>query len=163
MEFFWSPSAFVLSICPNVFFSKFRLQGHLRVYVSDHDTAPPEEQLIRTNQTNILIRSLTLKKNKCDFKNPRWHKFLYMNFVFLITSSTRYRASEKDLDGRSKRAVARSQSSSRHGTVKLYIILCFVGAAVEMSEKKRVLKLEKWPRERKREEMGFTTTRENGG
>lgn len=36
----------------------------MRVYICDHDTSPSEEQLIKTNQTNILIRSLTLKKQK---------------------------------------------------------------------------------------------------
>ncbi|KAL2634441.1 hypothetical protein R1flu_005920 [Riccia fluitans] len=41
-------------------------QGGLRVYVCDHDTAPPEEQLIKTDTTNILIRYLTLKKGRVD-------------------------------------------------------------------------------------------------
>ncbi|XP_010250743.1 PREDICTED: uncharacterized protein LOC104592902 [Nelumbo nucifera] len=40
--------------------------GGMRVYVCDHDTSPPEDQLIKTNQMNILIRSLTLKKQKSD-------------------------------------------------------------------------------------------------
>ncbi|XP_068665118.1 protein LOWER TEMPERATURE 1-like [Aristolochia californica] len=40
--------------------------GGMRVYICDHDTSPPVEQLIKTNQTNILIRSLTLKKQKVD-------------------------------------------------------------------------------------------------
>ncbi|OVA17509.1 SAP domain [Macleaya cordata] len=40
--------------------------GGMRVYVCDHDTSPPEDQVISTNQTNILIRSLTLKKQKSD-------------------------------------------------------------------------------------------------
>lgn len=40
----------------------------LRVYICDHDTAPPEDQLIRTDPTNILIRSLTLKKAKAEPK-----------------------------------------------------------------------------------------------
>ncbi|KAF8050321.1 hypothetical protein N665_1996s0007 [Sinapis alba] len=38
--------------------------GSLRVYVCEHDTSPPEGQLIKTNQQNILIRSLLLKKQK---------------------------------------------------------------------------------------------------
>ncbi|ERN09965.1 hypothetical protein AMTR_s00013p00205570 [Amborella trichopoda] len=42
--------------------------GSMRVYICDHDTSPPEEQLIKTNQTNILIRSLTLKKQKGESK-----------------------------------------------------------------------------------------------
>ncbi|XP_042500904.1 uncharacterized protein LOC122078824 [Macadamia integrifolia] len=40
--------------------------GGVRVYICEHDTSPSEEQLIKTNQTNILIRSLTLKKQKND-------------------------------------------------------------------------------------------------
>eukprot|EP00249_Psilotum_nudum_P011209 c23029_g1_i1 orf=198-692(+) len=40
--------------------------GALRVYICDHDTSPPDEQLIKTDPTNILIRSLTLKKAKRD-------------------------------------------------------------------------------------------------
>eukprot|EP00897_Mesotaenium_endlicherianum_P009533 jgi/Mesen1/8608/ME000050S08025 len=34
----------------------------LPVYICDHDTAPPEDQVIKTDATNILIRALTLKK-----------------------------------------------------------------------------------------------------
>ncbi|BBN06787.1 hypothetical protein MPTK1_3g23880 [Marchantia polymorpha subsp. ruderalis] len=41
-------------------------QGGLRVYICDHETAPPEEQLIKTDSTNILIRYLTLKKTKVE-------------------------------------------------------------------------------------------------
>lgn len=40
--------------------------GGMRVYVCDHDTSPPEGQHIKTNQQNILIRSLTLKKQRGD-------------------------------------------------------------------------------------------------
>eukprot|EP00232_Nephroselmis_pyriformis_P004164 CAMPEP_0182912388 /NCGR_PEP_ID=MMETSP0034_2-20130328/37489_1 /TAXON_ID=156128 /ORGANISM="Nephroselmis pyriformis, Strain CCMP717" /LENGTH=104 /DNA_ID=CAMNT_0025049057 /DNA_START=55 /DNA_END=365 /DNA_ORIENTATION=+ len=35
-----------------------------KTYVCDHQTEPPEDQRISTDQTNILIRALTLKKNK---------------------------------------------------------------------------------------------------
>lgn len=42
--------------------------GGLRVYICDHDTAPPENQVIKTDSTNILIRSLTLNKSKGDSK-----------------------------------------------------------------------------------------------
>ncbi|VVB17877.1 unnamed protein product [Arabis nemorensis] len=38
--------------------------GSLRVYICEHDTSPPEGQHIKTNQQNILIRSLLLKKQK---------------------------------------------------------------------------------------------------
>ncbi|CAJ1943632.1 unnamed protein product [Sphenostylis stenocarpa] len=40
--------------------------GGIRAYVCDHDTTPPEGQHIKTNQQNILIRSLTLKKQRGD-------------------------------------------------------------------------------------------------
>eukprot|EP00252_Welwitschia_mirabilis_P009745 TRINITY_DN22596_c0_g1_i1.p1 TRINITY_DN22596_c0_g1~~TRINITY_DN22596_c0_g1_i1.p1 ORF type:complete len:155 (+),score=35.63 TRINITY_DN22596_c0_g1_i1:287-751(+) len=38
------------------------------VYVCVHDTSPPVERIIRTDPTNILIRSLILKNNKSDSK-----------------------------------------------------------------------------------------------
>ncbi|XP_012079846.1 uncharacterized protein LOC105640205 [Jatropha curcas] len=38
--------------------------GGMRVYICEHDTLPPESQQIKTNQTNILIRSLQLKNQK---------------------------------------------------------------------------------------------------
>ncbi|KAG0583750.1 hypothetical protein M758_3G159700 [Ceratodon purpureus] len=38
--------------------------GQLTTYICQHDTAPPEEQLIKTDSTNILIRALTLGKKK---------------------------------------------------------------------------------------------------
>ncbi|XP_057420268.1 uncharacterized protein LOC130714383 [Lotus japonicus] len=44
--------------------------GGMRVYVCDHETSPPEDQLIKTNQQNILIRSLTLK-NGSDASKKR--------------------------------------------------------------------------------------------
>ncbi|KAJ7522574.1 hypothetical protein O6H91_18G018100 [Diphasiastrum complanatum] len=43
--------------------------GGLRVYICDHETTPPEEQLIKTDTTNILIRSLTLKKGIKESKS----------------------------------------------------------------------------------------------
>ncbi|KAJ6800151.1 uncharacterized protein M6B38_205065 [Iris pallida] len=43
--------------------------GGIRVYVCDHDTSPPEEQLIKTNTTNILIRALQINKQKSDAKD----------------------------------------------------------------------------------------------
>uniref|UniRef100_A0A803QY39 DET1- and DDB1-associated protein 1 domain-containing protein n=1 Tax=Cannabis sativa TaxID=3483 RepID=A0A803QY39_CANSA len=38
----------------------------MRVYVCVHDTSPPDDQQIKTNQQNILIRSLTLRNKKGD-------------------------------------------------------------------------------------------------
>ncbi|KAJ6797681.1 Uncharacterized protein M6B38_215975 [Iris pallida] len=43
--------------------------GGIRVYVCDHDTSPPEEQVIKTNTTNILIRALQTNKQKSDAKD----------------------------------------------------------------------------------------------
>ncbi|KAG0496729.1 hypothetical protein HPP92_001420 [Vanilla planifolia] len=45
--------------------------GSIRVYVCDHDTTPPEDQVIKTNATNILIRSLQLSKQKNDAKDAK--------------------------------------------------------------------------------------------
>ncbi|KAE9601387.1 putative transcription regulator SAP family [Lupinus albus] len=39
-------------------------QSGMRIYTCIRDTSPPEGQHIKTNQQNILIRSLTLKKQK---------------------------------------------------------------------------------------------------
>ncbi|KVH98148.1 Ubiquitin ligase, Det1/DDB1-complexing [Cynara cardunculus var. scolymus] len=38
--------------------------GGMQVYVTDHDTSPPENQVIKTDQVNILIRSLLLKQQQ---------------------------------------------------------------------------------------------------
>ncbi|KAI5063558.1 hypothetical protein GOP47_0022105 [Adiantum capillus-veneris] len=46
----------------------------LRLYVCDHETSPPEHQVIRTDRTNILIRSLTLKRSKNDSKGKQKQK-----------------------------------------------------------------------------------------
>ncbi|KAF2598640.1 hypothetical protein F2Q68_00012529 [Brassica cretica] len=48
-----------------------QLQGSFRVYICEHDTSPPEGQQIRTNQQNILIRSLSLKKQKGDSSSKK--------------------------------------------------------------------------------------------
>ncbi|PIN22480.1 hypothetical protein CDL12_04809 [Handroanthus impetiginosus] len=40
--------------------------GGMRVYICERDTSPPEDQLIKTNQINILIRSLMIKNQKGD-------------------------------------------------------------------------------------------------
>uniref|UniRef100_A0ACD6AKY6 Uncharacterized protein n=1 Tax=Avena sativa TaxID=4498 RepID=A0ACD6AKY6_AVESA len=43
--------------------------GGLRVYVCEHDTDPPEGQVIETDTTNILIRHLQLKKKESEAKD----------------------------------------------------------------------------------------------
>ncbi|KAF0895325.1 hypothetical protein E2562_012366 [Oryza meyeriana var. granulata] len=45
--------------------------GRLRVYVCEHDTDPPEGQVIKTDTTNILIRHLQLKKKEMDAKEAK--------------------------------------------------------------------------------------------
>lgn len=45
--------------------------GGMRVYICDHDTSPPENQLIKTDQMNILIRSLLLKKQNHRADNAK--------------------------------------------------------------------------------------------
>ncbi|KAA8542128.1 hypothetical protein F0562_023280 [Nyssa sinensis] len=78
--------------------------GGMRVYICDHDTSPPEDQLIQTNQTNILIRSLMLKKQKGD-SSSKDVKGIAAN------ESSRKRPSERALDGRAsaKRAITNTQ------------------------------------------------------
>ncbi|CAA6667886.1 unnamed protein product [Spirodela intermedia] len=80
--------------------------GGIRVYMCDHDTSPPEEQLIRTNSTNILIRSLQLNKQRSEGKDGK---------AKAVAESNRgKRASERSLDVRSsvKKANIASGSSS---------------------------------------------------
>ncbi|XP_074568298.1 protein LOWER TEMPERATURE 1 [Curcuma longa] len=43
--------------------------GTMRVYVCERETAPPEDQLIKTNTTNILIRALQINKQKSELKD----------------------------------------------------------------------------------------------
>ncbi|CAI9113087.1 OLC1v1013626C1 [Oldenlandia corymbosa var. corymbosa] len=82
--------------------------GGMRVYVCDHDTSPPEEQLIKTNQTNILIRSLMLKKQKSDSssKDGKAH-------AANECSSSKKRAADRALESRAKRGTTSSQVLTR--------------------------------------------------
>ncbi|XP_031480346.1 uncharacterized protein LOC116250673 [Nymphaea colorata] len=75
--------------------------GGLRSYVCDKDTTPPVDQVIRTDQTNILIRALTLKKHETKAKN--------------VAEGTKgKRSAERGLDRSSaKRANKANDSSSR--------------------------------------------------
>ncbi|XP_022135549.1 uncharacterized protein LOC111007476 [Momordica charantia] len=69
--------------------------GSMRVYICLHDTSPPEDQDIKTNQQNILIRSLMLKNSSSkDGKGVA------------AADSSRKRAGEKISDSRAKRASA---------------------------------------------------------
>ncbi|XP_051147496.1 uncharacterized protein LOC127262735 [Andrographis paniculata] len=76
--------------------------GGMRVYICDHDTSPSDDQIIKTNQTNILIRSLMLKNQNgsCNSKDGKSNQ------------GSRKRASEKSLEKAGKKAM----SSTNHGT-----------------------------------------------
>ncbi|EPS64507.1 hypothetical protein M569_10274, partial [Genlisea aurea] len=78
--------------------------GGIRVYLCDHDTSPPEDQLIKTNQTNILIRSLKLKNSKGDSCSKEGKS---------TAENPRKRAAERALDNKAsgKKAVQHSSSS----------------------------------------------------
>ncbi|KAL8474594.1 hypothetical protein ACS0TY_031156 [Phlomoides rotata] len=75
--------------------------GGTRVYICNHDTSPPEDQVIRTNQTNILIRSLMLMKQRGDSTSR-------------VPVGSRKRAAEKAVDGKAagKRAMTSTQIAS---------------------------------------------------
>ncbi|XP_058226381.1 uncharacterized protein LOC131335156 [Rhododendron vialii] len=82
--------------------------GGMRVYICDHDTAPPDDQLIKTNQTNILIRSLMLKKQKGDSSSKDIKGAS-------PSEASRKRPAERALDGRAsaKRGATNNQAGSR--------------------------------------------------
>ncbi|KAL6584296.1 hypothetical protein OROMI_003585 [Orobanche minor] len=83
--------------------------GGMRVYICDHDTSPPDNQLIKTNQTNILIRSLTLKSQRGD-SSSKDGKGTASNQV------SRKRAAEKALDkAAGKKAMSSTQLGSSQG------------------------------------------------
>ncbi|KAM3247170.1 hypothetical protein P3L10_008937 [Capsicum annuum] len=94
--------------------------GGMRVYVCEHETSPPEDQLIKTNQQNILIRSLMLKKQRGDY-NSKDGKGISSN------DNGRKRAAEKALDGRvstkkatTSKQVASTQETSKTGTPDIH-------------------------------------------
>ncbi|OAY64987.1 hypothetical protein ACMD2_17695 [Ananas comosus] len=45
--------------------------GGIRVYVCEHDTDPPEGQIVKTDTTNILIRSLQISKQKSEANDAK--------------------------------------------------------------------------------------------
>lgn len=40
-------------------------------YIADHDTAPPEDQVVKSDPTSLLIRALHSKKSKEDAKRKQ--------------------------------------------------------------------------------------------
>lgn len=79
----------------------------MRGYMCEHNTSPPENQVIKTNQTNILIRSLTIKKD--GKATPS-------------TEVSKKRAA-LPMDGKSKRAMtnSRQEGSSTRTPVKEFL------------------------------------------
>ncbi|KAJ8772300.1 hypothetical protein K2173_027477 [Erythroxylum novogranatense] len=94
----------VFNLGTGVFFN-VRLGG-MRVYICDRDTSPPEGQLIKTNQTNILIRSLQLKKQKGE-SSSKDVKGAH------ATDGSRKRAPERVLDSRASAKRNNSQPGPR--------------------------------------------------
>ncbi|CAL9057894.1 unnamed protein product [Musa banksii] len=93
--------------------------GGIRVYVCDHETAPPEGQVIKTNSTNILIRALQINKQKSDAKD--------VIAKSAADSSTVKRSAVRTLERRSppKKMKTSSASTSHRGS-----------CSSELSEKK---------------------------
>ncbi|XP_073261154.1 protein LOWER TEMPERATURE 1 isoform X2 [Populus alba] len=99
--------------------------GGMRVYICEHDTSPPgyalriialcsqtlpfpEGQQIKTNQTNILIRSLQLNKHKGDSSSKDVKGLT-------ATEGSRKRAPERALDSRAPAKRGNNQIGSRQG------------------------------------------------
>nr|XP_043616359.1 uncharacterized protein LOC122588310 [Erigeron canadensis] len=85
--------------------------GGSRVYVTDHDTSPPGNfrgvlKLIKTDQMNILIRSLVLKQQTKAGSSGKG---------VATKRGSRKRGSERAVDGRAstKRAASESQEEPR--------------------------------------------------
>ncbi|GAV56553.1 SAP domain-containing protein/DDA1 domain-containing protein [Cephalotus follicularis] len=102
-----SPSKFLSNLPSRGLFSSTVSSsnpGGMRVYICEHDTSPPEDQKIKTNQVNILIRSLTLNTQKGDSN---------LKDVKGVASAdgSRKRAAERVPDGRGLAKRANSQNS----------------------------------------------------
>ncbi|TYI53951.1 hypothetical protein E1A91_D11G042100v1 [Gossypium mustelinum] len=80
--------------------------GGMRVYICEHNTSPPESQHIKTNQQNILIRSLMLNDKNGDSSSKD---------VKAAAEGPRKRAAERVMDSRAsaKKANTQEGSSSR--------------------------------------------------
>ncbi|CAA0830158.1 SAP domain-containing protein [Striga hermonthica] len=101
-------SKFLANLPSRGFFSSTVISsnpGGMRVYICDHDTSPPDSQLIKTNQTNILIRSLMIKNQKGDSTSKDGKGTASIQ-------ASRKRAAEKILD---KAAGKKAASSTQLG------------------------------------------------
>ncbi|CAN8251773.1 unnamed protein product [Cochlearia groenlandica] len=114
--------------------------GSLRVYICEHDTSPPEGQHIKTNQQNILIRSLLLKKQKGESSSK--------DTKGTGEDGPRKRAANKALDDRSlaKRAAISSkqgydlsdtmfQDSDNSFVLKTMLFFCTEGSSSRTGER----------------------------
>ncbi|XP_023766706.1 uncharacterized protein LOC111915263 [Lactuca sativa] len=79
--------------------------GGMRVYITDRDTSPPENQLIKTDQMNILIRSLLLKQQQKAESSAKGASG---------KESSRKRGLERGVDGRA--TTKRGASNGQHGS-----------------------------------------------
>ncbi|EYU43049.1 hypothetical protein ABFS82_04G124300 [Erythranthe guttata] len=81
--------------------------GSMRVYISNRDTSAPDEQIIKTDQKNILIRSLLIEKQKSDSASKAGK-------AVAANQGSRKRAAEKPLDGKAagKKAMSGTQLGS---------------------------------------------------
>ncbi|XVE56595.1 hypothetical protein DITRI_Ditri04bG0023700 [Diplodiscus trichospermus] len=77
--------------------------GGMRVYICEHNTSPPESQHIKTNQQNILIRSLMLNNKKGDSSSKDGKA---------AAEGPRKRAAERVMDSRASAKKANTQQSS---------------------------------------------------
>ncbi|XP_020587009.1 uncharacterized protein LOC110029180 [Phalaenopsis equestris] len=101
-------SEFLTDLPSRGFFSSTTLSsnlGSLRVYVCDHETSPPEEQLIKTNSTNILIRSLQINKLRTDAKDAKAS----------VEITKGKRSASRPLDGKPSTKRANTGTSSSNG------------------------------------------------
>ncbi|GER36291.1 SAP domain-containing protein [Striga asiatica] len=110
-------SKFLANLPSRGFFSSTVISsnpGGMRVYICDHDTSPPDSQLIKTNQTNILIRSLMIKNQKGDSSSKDGKGTASLQ-------GSRKRAAEKVLDkAAGKKAVSSTQlGASQGGSTRL--------------------------------------------
>ncbi|KAB2019253.1 hypothetical protein E1A91_D08G287800v1 [Gossypium mustelinum] len=76
----------------------------MRVYICEHNTSPPEMQHIKTDQQNILIRSLMLNNNKGGSSSKD---------VKAAAEGPRKRAAEKVMDSSASPKKANTKNNSQ--------------------------------------------------
>ncbi|KAG4185666.1 hypothetical protein ERO13_A09G246700v2 [Gossypium hirsutum] len=78
--------------------------GVMQVYICEHNTSPPESQHIKTDQQNILIRSLMLNNNKGGSSSKD---------VKAAAEGPRKRAAEKVMDSSASAKKANTKNNSQ--------------------------------------------------